>query len=326
MINTHLVDFSAELENDLTSLFSNAKPASLYQPVHYTLELKAKRIRPLLALLGAGIINEKPMAAKSAALAVEMLHNFTLIHDDIMDNADTRRGKPSVFKKWNVSTAILSGDVLFAKSYAKLRELEVPADVLLTIFDEFNNAVVTVCEGQALDMEFESRDVVDIAEYEYMIYCKTAALLKSSLVMGGMVAGASAEELGYLDIIGRKLGIAFQMQDDLLDAVGDVEKFGKIKGGDIIAGKKTFLMIGLLSNVPDLKRSEVLEIVSKASTNNEYVSEIIELMYNYKVIEETEQKVEYLYNMCFDSLSKLPQNAYSEALFSIIEKLKNRDH
>lgn len=326
MDNKHLVDFSTHLEQELESLFKDSVPKSLYEPVQYTLDLKAKRIRPLLTMLAAGIINQKPLQAKPAALAVEMLHNFTLIHDDIMDNADTRRGKPSVFKKWDISTAILSGDVLFAKSYAKLRELEVSAEIFLSVFDEFNEAVVTVCEGQALDMEFESQDVVEIHEYENMIYCKTAALLKSSLVIGGMISGANSEQLEHLDIIGRKLGIAFQMQDDLLDAIGDAEKFGKIKGGDIIAGKKTFLMIDLLSKLNESDRRELLEKIGRVSSNSNYVSEIIEAMYKYEVISETKQKVEYLYNMCFNSLSKLPQNAYSEALFSIIEKLKNRDH
>lgn len=326
MDNDNIVDLAVDLESELSTLFSGNAPRSLYEPVQYTLDLKAKRIRPLLTLLAAGIINGKPRDAKPAALAIEMLHNFTLIHDDIMDNADTRRGQPSVFKKWDISTAILSGDVLFAKSYSKLRELNVSAQIFLSIFDEFNEAVVTVCEGQALDMEFETQDVVKIHEYENMIYCKTAALLKSSLVIGGMVAGANNEQVQHLDVIGRKLGVAFQMQDDLLDAIGDSEKFGKVKGGDIIAGKKTFLMIDLLSKLNESDREIVLKKVSEASIHSNYVSDIIEAMYKYEVISETKQKVEYLYNMCFNSLSKLPQNEYSEALFSIIEKLKNRDH
>ena len=235
------------IESELEQLNFPERPTSLYEPQRYIISSSGKRIRPVLALMGCGLCGEEIEKAIPAALAVELVHNFTLIHDDIMDQAEVRRGSPSVHIRWDESTAILSGDSLFVQAILQLQKLSPDADYKQAnkIFLEGINHV---CEGQALDMEFERRMDVSTDEYLEMISGKTAALLSVSLQLGGLAANASHDQLGQLRQLGESLGLAFQVQDDLMDVTADPEKFGKKRGGDISEGKKTFLMVKTLES------------------------------------------------------------------------------
>ncbi len=221
-----------------------ATPTELYEPIAYLMALGGKRLRPALVLMATDLFGGDIENAKSPALAIEMFHNFTLMHDDIMDNAPLRRGKPTVHEKWSNSVAILSGDVMFVKAYKLM--IQVKPDILTGVLDVFNKTAIEVCEGQQIDMNFEVRDEVSIEEYLEMIRLKTAVLLGGALKIGALIGDASAENADLLYQFGENLGLAFQLQDDILDVYGDPEKFGKQVGGDIISNKKTFLLIKAL--------------------------------------------------------------------------------
>jgi geranylgeranyl diphosphate synthase type II len=239
--------FSA-LVADFASYFDRkhfpTEPASLYAPNDYFLGLGGKRIRPILCLMGNELFTEIHSSAWEVATAIELFHNFTLIHDDIMDKAPLRRGLPTVHEKFGQNTALLAGDVMLIKAYDCLSK--VPPANLLPIFSLFNKTATEVCEGQQLDMDFEQRSNVVLNDYLLMIEKKTSVLLAASLVMGAIVGGAGERNQQLLYQFGRKLGLAFQVQDDYLDAFGDPQKFGKQIGGDILADKKTFLLIHAL--------------------------------------------------------------------------------
>lgn len=217
------------------------QPATLYDPAHYILGLGGKRIRPVCVLMGNQLFNEIDPDAYNAAAAIELFHNFSLIHDDIMDKAPIRRGKPTVHIKYGESTALLAGDAMFVKAYEYLNRIK-PAQLQKVLF-LFNTTASAVCEGQQLDMDFENRAVVSMEEYEQMITLKTSVLLAASLKLGAILGGAGEGSQDHLYEFGKNLGLAFQVQDDYLDAFGNPEKFGKKVGGDILANKKTFLMI-----------------------------------------------------------------------------------
>lgn len=221
-----------------------AQPKELYEPIGYLMALGGKRMRPLLVLMGYQLFKEDVKKALPAALAVETFHNFTLMHDDIMDNAPLRRGKATVHEKWNRNIAILSGDVMLVEAYKLLCTLD--KEVLPEVLQLFNKTAVEVCEGQQFDMNFESQTSVTVEAYIEMIGLKTAVLLAASLQMGAMIANAPAADAQHLYDFGKYMGIAFQLQDDLLDVYGDPEKFGKQVGGDIISNKKTYLLIKAL--------------------------------------------------------------------------------
>lgn len=217
------------------------QPIELYEPVNYIMNLGGKRIRPLLALLGAQIFSDDTDVALPAAYVAELFHNFSLVHDDIMDEAPLRRGQPAVHKKYDINTGILSGDVMLIHCYNKLIQSYEGA-VALQLIDIFNKVAIEVCEGQQYDINFETQDTVTIPAYIDMIEKKTAALLGGALKMGAVIVGASEADALLLDDFGRKIGIAFQLQDDILDTFGDPEKFGKKVGGDILQNKKTYLV------------------------------------------------------------------------------------
>ena len=216
-------------------------PPSLYEPAAYILKLGGKRVRPVLCLMGNELFEEIHADAWSAATAVELFHNFTLIHDDIMDKAPLRRGKPTVHGLYGDSTALLAGDVVFVVAYEYLSKLS--ATNLPKILALFNKTAKEVCEGQQLDMDFEKETAVDFDAYINMITLKTSVVLAASLKMGAMIGGASERNQNLLYEFGKKLGLAFQVQDDYLDAFGDPKKFGKQVGGDIMVNKKTFLLL-----------------------------------------------------------------------------------
>jgi geranylgeranyl diphosphate synthase type II len=219
-------------------------PANLYDPIRYILVLGGKRIRPLLSVLSYKLYHDDIAKVLKPALAVEVFHNFTLLHDDIMDRAPMRRNRPTVHKKWNNNIAILSGDVMLVRVYDLL--LQVDKGILKDVISGFNNCAAEVCEGQQFDMDFETRTVVTEREYINMIRLKTAVLLGYSLELGGLIAGAGYIDLSHLRNFGINIGIGFQLMDDLLDVYGSEDMFGKKVGGDIISNKKTYLLIKAL--------------------------------------------------------------------------------
>lgn len=217
------------------------EPASLYDPIHYILGLGGKRLRPLLTLMTADAFNSDYKKAMNAALSIEIFHNFSLIHDDIMDAAPLRRGQPTVHEKWDVNTGILSGDAMLIMAYQLFEHYD--AHVFRELAKLFSKTALEVCEGQQYDMDFETQDEVSVAEYLKMIEFKTAVLVGAAMKMGAIVAEASTEDQQHIYEFGKLLGVAFQLQDDYLDAFGDPETFGKQVGGDIIENKKTYLYI-----------------------------------------------------------------------------------
>ena len=234
------------------------QPASLYEPNEYFLRLGGKRVRPVLCLMGNELFDEIIPDAWHAATAIELFHNFTLIHDDIMDKAPLRRGKQTVHTKYNVSTALLAGDVMMVKAYEYLNKIS--SSHLSKVLSLFNKTAIEVCEGQQMDMDYESKNDVSMNDYLKMIELKTSVALAASLKVGGLLGGGGERNQNLLYEFGRKLGIAFQVQDDYLDAFGDPAKFGKQVGGDIRANKKTFLMIKALemANPFQLKEMKML--------------------------------------------------------------------
>ena len=246
---------------EIEKLQFGENPKELYEPISYILSLGGKRMRPLLVLLGYQLVKDDPKSIIRQSLAVEVFHNFTLMHDDIMDEAPLRRGKPTVHEKWNSTVAILSGDTMLVKAYDLL--LEVQPDILAETIRLFNKCAVEVCEGQQIDMNFESQDTVSIDAYINMIRLKTAVLLGFSLEYGALLGGMSEPNRKKLYEIGVKMGIGFQLMDDLLDVYADQAKFGKQVGGDIISNKKTFLLIKALELANPAQRSQLDAWIAK---------------------------------------------------------------
>lgn len=278
-------------------------PKELYKPIEYIMALGGKRLRPLLTAMAYSLFREDVERIIKQALAVEVFHNFTLMHDDIMDNAPLRRGKPTVHEKFNNNTAILSGDVMLVKAYEMLLGTD-NCDV--EIFTKFNKCATEVCEGQQLDMIFESRKTVSVDEYIDMIRLKTAVLLGFSLELGGILAETTEANKKALRNFGVNIGIGFQLKDDLLDVYADKDKFGKQVGGDILANKKTFLLINALNLAKGKQKKELQEWLSKSKFKEEEKVKAVTEIYNDLGIKElTENKMNEYFEKGFQSLSKL---------------------
>jgi geranylgeranyl diphosphate synthase type II len=235
------------------------QPASLYEPLNYFLKLGGKRVRPVMCLMGNELFEDINPDAYPMAAAVELFHNFTLIHDDIMDKAPLRRGMPTVHAKYGEPTALLGGDVMLVVAYEYLKRID--GRYLKKILSLFNQTAMEVCEGQQLDMDFEKKEMVDMHEYIHMISLKTSVLLAASLRLGAILGGAGEGNQQHIYQFGKKLGIAFQVQDDYLDAFGDPEKFGKQIGGDIMSNKKTFLLIHALETAGQEGKKELTRLM-----------------------------------------------------------------
>lgn len=261
------------VESGIRELSFNREPKDLYEPITYMLSLDAKRMRPVLVLCGCDLFAGDVKAAMSPALGMEVFHNFTLLHDDIMDNAPLRRSMQTVHTRWNPNVAILSGDTMFVKACELM--LKTDDRCLRPVMELFHRTAIEVCEGQQLDMDFEKRNDVSIGEYIHMISYKTAVLPAACLQTGAIIAGASGEDSRHIYEFGKNIGIAFQIQDDILDVFGDNAKVGKVKGGDILANKKTFLLIKAfeLANAGD--RKLLNEIIDEGKlTGDEKVSTV----------------------------------------------------
>lgn len=320
-----ITPYVTSIENALGSLNLPETPRTLYDPQRYMLGNGGKRIRPVFTLMACGMSGDKRRKAMPAALALELLHNFTLMHDDIMDQAESRRGKPAVHKKWDESVAILSGDSMHTRALLLLNELDKSVDYR-KVNALFLNGINKVCEGQALDMEFESREDVTLNEYMVMIRGKTGALLEASLQMGGVIGGCNGAQLKTLQQVGENIGYAFQIQDDWLDVVADPDKFGKRVAGDIYECKKTYLMILALERCNKDQKKWLRECLRSKPLNDDDVQSVIELYTDLGVIEDTRTKMEQLYDAAEQSLKIFGESEDKRDLIQLIRTLKKRDH
>ncbi len=275
-------DLKALFENYLASQIFDKQPVNLYAPITYTLQNGGKRIRPLLVLLSAKSFGADIKSALPAAAAIEIFHNFTLLHDDIMDQAPLRRGKPTVHQKWDENTAILSGDTMLVWAYKMLETYDGNTYKKLNML--LNKTAIEVCEGQQMDMDFETRQDVSIEEYIEMIRLKTAVLLGAALQFGGIIANTTGKALQNMADFGIKLGLAFQIQDDYLDTFGDKTSFGKRIGGDILDRKKTFLYITAMQQANADDRQKLIQLFDNQNIDNQQlISETIALYKTYQV-------------------------------------------
>lgn len=301
----HSVDY---LQEKLNRIFASVKiisePKELYDPIGYTLSLGGKRIRPLLILMGCDLYRGDLEKVTNVAIGIELFHNFTLLHDDIMDQAPIRRGKDTVHKKWNANVAILSGDTMFALATEYISQTQ--ATVLPEVLQVFTMTARQVCEGQQYDMNFESQEYVSIPDYIRMIRLKTAVLIACSLKLGAVVAGADVEEKKKIYTFGENLGLAFQLQDDLLDTFGDGNKFGKEIGGDIIAKKKTFLYVKALELVNDMQREDLLSCLSDRSmTPDDKIHKVKDLYRILQIEEITKAEISGYFDKALQCLDQM---------------------
>lgn len=309
------------LDEELGKAVYGRVPETLYEPVKYTMNLGGKRLRPVLLLMACNVFDEDVAQALPAAHAIELFHNFTLVHDDIMDNAPTRRGQPTVYTKWNMPVAILSGDIMMIKAYQELCKTQHKG--LPKLLQIFNRAATEVCEGQQLDMNFESQEQVSHDEYINMIALKTSVLLAASLKIGAYIGGADRTDAQHLYDFGRNIGIAFQIQDDLLDSFGDGQLTGKRVGGDIMANKKTLLLIELTEAA---HKDDKKLLIEKAKSSDESKVEIIlKLFEKYQVREFAEEKKAHYLQLAFQHLGSVKvQEERKSVLRNTALQLMNR--
>jgi geranylgeranyl diphosphate synthase type II len=319
-----LVNFFELIEKEATKQKFGKNPDSLYEPIRYIMSIGGKRMRPLLTLLAYSLYKKDVKSITTYALAVEAFHNFTLMHDDIMDKAPLRRGKPTVHKKWDVNTAILSGDVMLVKVYDMFMTL--PDAKLKKVLKAFNKCAAEVCEGQQLDMDFEKRDGVTEAEYINMIKLKTAVLLGFALELGAILANANEKQQKALRDFGVNIGIGFQLKDDLLDAYADPEKFGKQVGGDILANKKTYLLIKAFEKAKDQQKQTLAHWLSlKKFNKNEKVEAIKKVYDDLSIPALANKKINSYFNKGFKSLDAVKGNVKAKtALRTFAEDLIDR--
>jgi geranylgeranyl diphosphate synthase type II len=296
-----LTDLQALINEAVDKLNFPKQPAELYEPISYILSLGGKRLRPALLLMACDLFGGDVESAVEPALAIEVFHNFTLMHDDIMDNAPLRRGQVTVHQKWNANVAILSGDAMMVESNKLM--MKVPDAILRQVMDVFNQTATGVCEGQQIDMSFEQRGNVSIDEYLNMIRLKTAVLLGGTLKIGAIIGGATLTDAQLLYDFGVNLGIAFQLQDDILDVYGDPEKFGKQVGGDIISNKKTYLLIKALELAKDTQANELNKWITAVQFDTQEKVTTVTGIYNQLQIRTyAEEAMQTYADKAFDAL------------------------
>ena len=308
----------------LISQYETKEPKNLYEPIRYILELGGKRMRPVLTLMSAEIFDSNYQKALPAALAVEVFHNFSLIHDDIMDDAPLRRGNVTVHEKWNTNTAILSGDAMLILAYQYFEKYD--TDVFRDLAKLFSKTALEVCEGQQWDVDFETRNDVSISDYLKMIEYKTAVLVGAAMKMGAIVAETTTENSELIYNFGLNLGLAFQLQDDYLDAFGDPETFGKQVGGDIIENKKTYLYLKAMEFGSDQEKEELLQLFSNQPTENSAKIESVKNIFNTSGASRATQQVIQEYTLkAFATLQNISiDNEKKDILKSFGENLMGR--
>jgi geranylgeranyl diphosphate synthase type II len=300
------------------------EPENLYEPELYILQLGGKRLRPILTLVAAEAFGSKPLEALPAALAVEVFHNFTLLHDDIMDQAAIRRGKPTVHKKWNVNTGILSGDVMLIDAYRFFEVYE--PEIFKNLVQLFSKTAVEVCEGQQYDMDFESRNDVTLDAYLHMIKYKTSVLVAAALQMGAIISGASTEEQKNIYNFGISLGLAFQLQDDYLDTFGDQKTFGKKIGGDILENKKTWLFLKAKELTDSVDTDKLSKLYSEnLITPEAKIAAVQKIFRKYQVDDLIKQEINKYSNKALILLENMPiKDAQKKLLEKLVIQLKER--
>lgn len=311
------------IEAEIKKQKFGSEPTSLYEPIRYIMGLGGKRLRPLLTLLSYSFYKRDAQNIVRYASAIEAFHNFTLLHDDIMDKAPLRRGKPTVHEKWNVNTAILSGDVMLVRVYDLFLSLE--GKKLKAVLKLFNMCAAEVCEGQQWDMEFEAKSKVSEGQYIEMIRLKTAVLLGFSLELGALLAAAPEEERKALKDFGVNIGIGFQLKDDLLDVYADKKKFGKQVGGDIVANKKTFLLIKAKEKAKGKDKVELEKWLKATKFNKQKKIEAVTALYNKLGIPQaTEKKIGFYFDKGFAKLEKIKNSQAKKRLIEFTKDLINR--
>jgi len=316
---------SSEIEKEIHQL-SQAEPKNLYEPVGYALSMGGKRLRPVMALLACNLFSETVEKAFPVAMAIELFHNFTLLHDDIMDGAEMRRNSPSVYKKYNENIAILSGDAMSIMAYNYL--LKCSSADPTPLIRLFSQTALEVCEGQQFDMDFEARLDVSIPEYINMIRLKTAVLLASSLKLGALAANAPEKIADQLYEFGLNLGIAFQLQDDLLDVFADQNKFGKRIGGDIVSNKKTFLLLKALEISDDNTKTLIHEWINKKEFDpNEKIQAITDVYNKLAIRKITEECIDEFYQTALTVFEEIDLDTERKSeLLKLAKLIMNRDH
>jgi geranylgeranyl diphosphate synthase type II len=312
------------IEDKLLTFTTKVSPTGIYEPMKYVLDGGGKRIRPMLLILCCEAVGGKADDALNAATAIEILHNFTLVHDDIMDNADTRRGRETVHKKWDRDTAILAGDGLIGYAYKSL--LHTKSDRIQDVAKSFTEAIIEVCEGQSYDKEFELRKKVKIDDYIMMIDKKTSELLKCCAEIGALIGNASQKEIDALKLYALYTGLAFQIQDDLLDITADEKKFGKKTGGDLYEGKKTYLLLKAIEVATDVEDKEFLHYIteSKGVKNDAEVQKAKGIYEKYGVMESAAKKVEEYTMMANEELNHIKESDAKLMLKWFSDMLLNR--
>ena len=313
------------VETAINEIQFEIPPRSLFEPISYTLSLGGKRVRPVLTLMACNLFSETVERALNAALGIEIFHNFTLLHDDLMDAASMRRNQPTVHEKWNANSAILSGDTMLVVAYQYIAQTEAPW--MKSVLNLFSTTAIEVCAGQQYDMEFETRMDVSQEEYIEMIRLKTAVLLACALKMGAIIGGASEVDANHLYDFGIRIGLAFQVQDDLLDVYGDPKTFGKKIGGDILCNKKTFLLVNALRLANDEQLSHLNAwLCQKEDADPQSKIEGVTSIYNIIGIKEVaEKKIAEYYALAMESLDalSLPKES-TEELRLLAEKMMYR--
>lgn len=320
-----ILEYQELVSSHFSTLIVEKEPKSLYEPIQYILGLGGKRMRPVLTLMTAEIFDCDYKKALQAATAVEVFHNFSLIHDDIMDDAPLRRGKVTVHEKWNINTGILSGDAMLILAYQYFEDYE--PKVFSALAKLFSKTALEVCEGQQYDVDFETRDDVTIPEYLKMIEYKTAVLVGAAMKMGAIVAETSDENKDLIYDFGLNLGIAFQLQDDYLDAFGNPDTFGKQIGGDIIENKKTFLYLKAIEYGNTDDKNQLTNLFSIQPKDNTDKIETVKLIFNESGASKATQEAIKTYTLkAFDTLNKMDiSDDKKKILYAFGEKLMNRN-
>jgi geranylgeranyl diphosphate synthase type II len=320
-----LSDYQNVISEEFSNLHINKQPKNLYEPITYILSLGGKRIRPVLTLMAADIFDGDYKKAISAAKAVEMFHNFSLVHDDIMDDAPLRRGNETVHEKWNLNTGILSGDAMLILAYQYFEDYE--PKIFQALAKLFSKTALEVCEGQQYDVDFETRDDVTISEYLKMIEYKTAVLLGAAMKMGAIVAQTSEENADLIYNFGLNLGIAFQLQDDYLDAFGNPETFGKQVGGDIIENKKTYLYLKAMEFSNEENKQQLLHLFSIQPQDNTDKIESVKTIFNTSGASKASQDAIANYTeKAFETLEKMHLSDDKKMILKMFgDKLMNRN-
>ena len=314
--------YQKEIDKQLSKIKLSNNPKELYDPVRYMLKMKSKRVRPILAILAYKLVHPNWKKVIQSCLSLELFHNFTLIHDDIMDKAPIRRGKKTIHEKWNKNIGILSGDLLMILAYNMISDL--PKNILSKTILKFNEISIKVCEGQQLDMNYQTRKNIDEKQYIEMIRLKTATLIGLSLQFGGLLANMNNNNLNTLYKIGELFGICFQLRDDLLDVYGS-ENFGKKIGGDILENKKTFLSVKAyeLSSKKERKNLDYWKKNKKSS--KEKIKKVTEIFDKLNLKELTEKKIKSFFNLAYKKLESLNvKNSNKEELTSYLSQLFER--